>query len=100
MVELTPSVPSATNLRFIGDGTTKSLYTPDGGITGKGVVVVSSSAHVTVFDFVHVEPIEFTGMAEATMIAPVTASGQTGLQVSEGLSLLNGSIAAWSSPGT
>ncbi len=80
-------------LRFIGDGATDSIYTPDGGITGNGVVVVSNSAHATEFAFVHIEPIEFTGMAEATLMAPVTASGADRLQVSEGLDLLNGSIA-------
>jgi autotransporter-associated beta strand protein/ELWxxDGT repeat protein len=78
-------------LRFIGDGETNSTYTPDANDTGSGVVIVSSSTQTTTtFDFDHLEPVEFTAMASATLIAPDTATDADVLTVSEGVDSLDG----------
>ncbi|HEX5105358.1 MAG TPA: hypothetical protein VFV87_16180, partial [Pirellulaceae bacterium] len=77
-------------LRFIGDGITNSTYTPDAATTGSGVVIVSSSAQTMTFEFDDLEPVEFTGMAEARLVTPITTDGDDVLIVSEGVDSVDG----------
>jgi ELWxxDGT repeat protein/autotransporter-associated beta strand protein len=77
-------------LRFIGDGDTHSTYTPDASTTGSGVVIVSTSTQTTTFQFDHLEPVEFTAMASATLVAPATATGSDVLTIGEGVDAQGG----------
>ncbi len=87
-------------LRFVGDGVTSSVYTPDAATTGSGVVVVSSPTQTLTFSFLALEPVDFTGMAEAKLVTPATATGADVLTVAPGLDSLNGLIEALVVSGT
>jgi ELWxxDGT repeat protein len=87
-------------LRFVGDGVTSSVYTPDAEATGSGVVIVNSPTQTLTFSFLALEPVDFTGMAEAKLVTPATASGADVLTVAAGLDSLNGLLAALVVSGT
>ncbi|HZN35977.1 MAG TPA: hypothetical protein VFB80_19240, partial [Pirellulaceae bacterium] len=94
-----PALPG-DRLRFIGDGLTRSQYTPDALVTGSGVVLVSSATHSTSFGFLHLEPVDFTGMSEARLVTPGTGTGSDALVVSPGLDGRDGLISALIVSGT
>ncbi|MCI0360315.1 MAG: hypothetical protein L0211_17710, partial [Planctomycetaceae bacterium] len=87
-------------LRFVGDGVTKSVYTPDAATAGSGVVVVSSPTQTLTFNFLALEPVDFTGMAEAKLVTPATATGADVLMVAPGFDSLDGLLAALVVSGT
>jgi autotransporter-associated beta strand protein/ELWxxDGT repeat protein len=87
-------------LRFVGDGVTRSVYTPDAATTGSGVVVVSSPTQTLTFSFLALEPVDFTGMAEAKLVTPATATGADVLTVAAGFDSLNGLLDALVVSGT
>jgi autotransporter-associated beta strand protein/ELWxxDGT repeat protein len=91
---------SGDKARFVGDGITSSVYTPDAATTGSGLVVVSTPAESLTFSFLALEPVDFTGMAEAKLLTPATATGADVLAVAEGLDGLDGLLAALVVSGT
>ncbi|HZL88118.1 MAG TPA: hypothetical protein VFB96_07050, partial [Pirellulaceae bacterium] len=97
---VTSTVEGGTNtavgdkLRFIGDGATNSVYTPDATATGSGVVIVSSASQMLSVSFAELEPVDFTGMAEAKLVTPSTITGADSLTVAEGVDSLDELVAA------
>lgn len=87
-------------LRLIGDGATRSVYTPSAATTGSGVIVVSSLAEALTFRFAALEPVDFTGMAEARLVAPTTLRGADILTVAAGFDSLDGILPALIVSGT
>ena len=89
---------SGDKLRFVGDGVTSSVYSPDRVTTGSGVVVVSSPTQTLTFSFLALEPVDFTGMAEAKLVTPATATDV--LTVAPGVDSLSGLVDALVVSGT
>jgi len=87
-------------LRLIGNGVTSSVYTPDAATTGSGLVVVTSPTQSLAFSFLALEPVDFTGMAEAKLVTPATATDADVLVVAEGLDGLDGLVSALVVSGT
>src|SRR5690606_25686296 len=56
-----PNTLPGDSLRFIGDGVTRSIYTPSASQTGSGVVIVNRGSLETRFEFSSLEPVDFTG---------------------------------------
>ena len=64
------------------------------------MVVVSTPAQTLTFSFLALEPVDFTGMAEAKLVTPATATGADVLTVAPGFDSLNGLLAALVVSGT